>query len=256
MKRFVAALSVVALTSCATTQQKSETTTVQSEKEQIATEPGTAGRAAKGALGGAAAGAGMCVSIAPAGLPAGPVGLAASVLVALVCLPFGTAAGAVVGGTVATAKSPASRTPAAGSSGTPAAAASGYSTRGRFVLAASGQLEPGDALPSGSLLVAMNTIAADGNNKRASLVVELDSATEAGGRSLVAQTTVDCAAGRAEIQRSFFYAEASGNGALVLAQEHVPPIAVEKPGPALSSALRAVCEAGPWWNTPAQLYGD
>ena len=256
MKRFVAMLSVVALIGCGTAQKKPPPVDEPPSKEQGPTEAGSGARTAKGAVGGAAMGAITCLSFAPTGLGAGGVGVIVTTAIAIVCVPFGAVAGAVVGGSVAAAKSPASSTPTAARPSTPAEVASRYSTQGRFVLMASGHVELGDSLPPGSLLVAMNTIAAEGSKKRASLVLELDSATEAGGRSVVAQTTIDCETGGAAIQRSFTYAEAFGNGALVLAQEHVPPIAVEKPGAALSSALRSVCEAGPWWNTPAQLYGQ
>ena len=258
MKRIVAMLSVVALIGCGTAQNKSPSVDEAPSKEQHPTEAGSGARTAKGAVGGAAMGAFTCLSFAPTGLGAGGVGVIVTTAIAIVCVPFGAVAGAVIGGTVAANKSPTSTSPvhAAARPSTPVEVASRYITQGRFVLIASGQVERGDAVPPGTLHVAMNTIAVEANGKRASLVLELDSATEAGGKSLVAQTTINCEAGSAAIQRSFTYAEAFGSGAVVSAQDHVPPISVEKPGAALSSALRSVCEAGPWWNTPAQLYGQ
>lgn len=258
MKRVVAMLSVVALIGCGTAQKKPPPVDEAPSKEQGPTEAGSGARTAKGAAGGAAMGAITCLSFAPTGLGAGGVGVIVTTAIAIVCVPFGAVAGAVIGGTVAAAKSPTSTSPAPTTArlSMPSEVAGRYSTHGRFVLMDSGRVDLGEAIPPGTLHVAMNTIAAEANGKRASLVLELDSATEAGGRSLVAQTSINCEAGGAAIQRSFTYAESFGNGALLHTEEHVPPIAVEKPGAALSSALRSVCEAGPWWNTPAQLYGQ
>jgi hypothetical protein len=103
----------------------------------------------------------------------------------------------------------------------------------------------------------MNTIAVlENNEKRVSLVIDLDGPTQDVGRSVVAQTVIACDSGAASIRHSFTYAELHGDGALVKSQEHLPPIAVEKPSEGFLSAVRTVCEAGPWWNTPADLYAN
>jgi hypothetical protein len=104
----------------------------------------------------------------------------------------------------------------------------------------------------------MNTIVVlDETKKRASLVVDLESPTNDGGKSLVAQTIIRCDTGTTLIQRSFLYAGPNGDGALVKAEEHVPPMSVDTPpSEGLRSAVRTVCEAGPWWNTPAHVYGS
>ncbi len=251
MRRIVAAMSVLALIGCGAAQKKPDAAISEPAKEQQPGESGTGARAAKGAAGGAAVGALGCLAIAPTGLAAGPVGLPASVLVSLVCLPFGIAGGAIVGSAVAVAKSP----PPSGTASTPPEVASRDQTQGRFVLATSGQVEHGHALPAGALHVAMNTIAlVESNQKRASLVINFDAESADGGRSLVAQTTMSCDTGAASIHHSFTYGGANGDGPLIKAEEHTSPVALEKPSAALASAVRTVCEAGPWWNTPAQLY--
>jgi hypothetical protein len=176
MRRITVALSVTALIGCGTAQKTPEVAADPPKKEERTDQGGTGGRVAKGAVGGAAFGALMCLGIAPAGLPVGGVGAIGSVLASLVCLPFGLVAGAVTGGTVAAVKSP----------------------------------PPPPATPER----------------------------------------------RGGLQRSFTYAGRFGHGAVLHSVEHAPAIVVERPGPVLSSAMRTVCDAGPWWNTPAQLYGQ
>lgn len=254
MKRVVALLGMVALIGCGTAPKKSTDTSV-APKEQETNESGTGARAAQRAAGGAAAGALTCLAFAPTGIGAGGVGVIVTTLAAFVCVPFGVVAGAVVGGAAGAANAP-SRTASGRRTNTPAEVAARYRSTGRFVLVSNGQVESGDAVPLGTLQVAMNTIVAlEDDKKRASLVIDLERATIEGGRSLVTQTVMNCATGTTLIQRSFLYAETDGDGPLVKAEEHVPPIAVDKPSDALSSAVRTVCEAGPWWNTPAHLYG-
>jgi len=252
MKRIVAAISAVALIGCSSVQKKPDAASDARKNEESTSQTGTGGRAALGAVGGAGAGAVMCLSLIPASL--GVPGFAA--LAALVCLPVGVVGGAVVGGVVGATRSPTAQSPTTTAFSTPSeVAASPYRTEGRFVLVASGQVEHGDAVPSGELYVAMNTIAlGEGNHKRASLVINFLAASAEGGRSLVAQTAISCDTGAASIHHSFTYGEANGDGTLVKAEEHTSPKVLNEPSAAFSSAVRTVCEAGPWWNTPAHLY--
>lgn len=251
MKRIVAALAAGALIGCGTAQKKPDAANVEPKKESDSAESGTPARAAGGALAGAAIGALGCLAIAPSGLAAGPIGLPASIVVSIACLPVGIVGGAVVGSVVGVAKSPSSARAA-----TPVEVASRYRTEGRFVLVASGQVEHGDVVPSGDLHVAMNTIAlGEPNQKRASLVINFDAAGADGGRSLVAQTAISCDTAAASIHRSFTYGEPNGAGPLIKAEEHTLPKVLNERSAAFSSAVKTVCDAGPWWNTPAHLYG-
>lgn len=257
MRRITVALSATALIGCGTAQKTPEVAADPPKEEERAEQGRSGGRVAKGAVGGAAMGALMCLGIAPAGLPIGGVGAVGSVLASLVCLPFGVVAGAVTGGTVAAVKSPTTQNSSSEITSSTAAPGSGYLTQGAFVLAASGQLESGDGLRAGSLYVAMNTIVVSADNqKRASLIVDFDAPTNEGEKSMIAQAVFVCHKGAATIQRSFTYAERFGHGSVVHSVEHAPAIVVETPGPVLASAVRTVCDAGPWWNTPAQLYGQ
>ena len=267
MKRIVVALSVAALLGCGTAQKAADVAADTPGKEEqskdgLSDQRGDGARAATGAVGGAAAGAVMCLAIAPAGLPLGGVGLIGSVLASLACLPFGVAAGALSGGAVAAANTSPAQTSRQTVTTPRAAKKSGvtwgapYLTQGAFVLATSGQLALGEELPSGSLYVAMNTIAVSGDTgKRASLIVDLDAPTKEGEKSLIAQTVFFCDKGEASILRSSTYAERFGHGRVVNSVEHAPPIVVEKPSPVLWSAVRTVCDAAPSLNTPAHLYG-
>ena len=257
MKRIVAMISAMALIGCSSAQKKPDAASDAPKNEETTGKTDTGGRVALGAVGGAGVGAVMCLSLIPAGLAAGPAGAVGGALAALVCLPVGVVGGAVVGGTVVAARSPGAQSPTTTTASTPSEVASRYRSEGRFVLVASGQVQQGDALPSGELHVAMNTIAlGEDNHKRASLVINFDAASAEGGRSLVAQTAISCDTGAASIHHSFTYAEANGDGPLVKAEEHASPKVLDEPSAAFSSAVRTVCEAGPWWNTPAHLYAE
>jgi hypothetical protein len=224
MKRIAAAFSVVALMACGTPQKKAD-----EAPQQDPAATSTGGNAAKGAVGGAAIGAVACLSIAPAGLAAGGIGVIGSTLAALVCLPFGAVGGAVIGGTVAAVRSPGAP------SGSPAQAAEPSPEEPAWQLI--GSLGRGEPLPEGTLHVA-----GDAKGKTPiRLLVDLEQTSEKGERSYLGYAWADCDNDSVRIFFSETYSEWGGNGWRVSGGQLDPEVTLRKPQARLDETLKHLC---------------
>lgn len=112
-----------------------------------------------------------------------------------------------------------------------------------------GKVDAGDVVPSGRLYVDLHSIAADSAEiKRAQLTLNLDRPLPAPayafdlGRSYVVSTTMNCTAGTLAIESTLLTTIEDGFGRPVNLEKNSPPLAVDKPGPAMASAVKRVCE--------------
>lgn len=206
MKRVVAMLSVVALIGCGTAQKKPPPIEAPS-REQGPTEAGSGARAAKGAVGGAAVGAGMCLSLIPIGLfGGGPLGLI-MVPVAVACLPVGAVAGAMIGGTAGAVSDAARSNRASTSQIVPHAAPSAEDSAWKLI----GRLLNNEAIPAGTLHFASAHSKSE-NQPAIKLLVDFDNPSERGERSYMAYATVSCQHGSLSFHSRETYSEWGANG--------------------------------------------
>lgn len=103
-----------------------------------------------------------------------------------------------------------------------------------------GSLASAGPLPAGRLYIATPYRRED--RSRNWLLVRLDAPSTDGERShVVAVTNVNCTTGTLSLDHHLTYADEDGQGQLIGSRLYEPPLAIEDPASALTSATRAIC---------------